>query len=138
MTEQITIGKLAKRAGVNRQTVFYYERRGLLSPDTRTDSGYRLYEPESVRIIRFIKNAQELGFSLAEIAKLLKLRVGRRARCGTVRRQAEARLKIVKDKIGALKSMERVLARLVRTCAKNGTTGSCPILESLEDGREGR
>ncbi len=100
MTGEITIGKLAKRAGVNRQTIFYYERRGLLSPAKRTDSGYRLYEPESVRVIRFIKNAQGLGFSLAEIAKLLKLRVGRRARCGTVRRQAEARLKIVKDKIG--------------------------------------
>ncbi len=135
MTERITIGKLAKGAGVNRQTIFYYERRGLLSPARRTDSGYRLYELESVRVIRFIKNAQELGFSLAEIAKLLRLRVGRRTQCGTVRRQAEARLKIVKSKIAALKSMERVLTRLVRTCAKNGTTGSCPILESLEAGR---
>ncbi len=131
----ITIGKLAKGAGVNRQTVFYYERRGLLSPAARTDSGYRLYEPEAVRVIRFIKNAQELGFSLDEIAKLLKLRVARRTQCGTVRKQAVARLKIVKEKIAGLRSMERVLNRLVNTCAKSGTTDSCPILESLEEGR---
>lgn len=138
MTQQITIGKLARDAGVNRQTVFYYERRGLLVPIGRTASGYRLYESESIRVIRFIKNSQELGFSLNEIARLLKLRVGRRTQCGTVRKQALARLKIVKEKIAALRSMERVLDRLVRTCAKSGMTGACPILESLEDGRRTR
>ena len=134
MNGQITIGKLAENAGVNRQTIFYYERRGLLSPTRRTDAGYRLYEPEAVRVIRFVKNAQELGFSLDEIARLLKLRVGRRTQCGTVRKQAVARLKIVKEKITTLRSMERVLNRLVKTCARSGTTNSCPILESLKDG----
>lgn len=134
MADHLTVGKVAKRAGVNLQTVLYYERRRLLTPARRTDSGYRLYSPEAVRIIRFIKNAQELGFSLVEVARLLRLRVSRRAQCGTVRRQAEARLKIVREKITTLRSMERVLNRLIGTCAKSGTTGICPILESLEDG----
>lgn len=137
MDAELKIGRVAKEAGVNIQTVRYYERRGLLSPEAYRDSGYRLYSREAVRKIRFIKNAQELGFTLDEIARLLKLRVGRRAHCRTVRRQAEARVEIVQGKIAALRAMERVLKRLVRTCAKQGTTDSCPILESLEE-RGGR
>jgi len=135
MSAELTIGRVARKAGVNIQTLRYYERRGILPPDGRRESGYRLYADEAIRKIRFIKNAQELGFTLVEIARLLRLRVGRRTECGKVRRQAEARLKIVKEKIGALKAMERVLGRLVRTCSRRGTTAACPILESLEHGR---
>ena len=134
----LTIGRLAKRAGVNVQTVFYYERRGLLAPASRTEAGYRLFAPEAVRVLRFIKNAQALGFSLEEIARLLRLRVGRRSQCAGVRRRAEARLKIVQDKIASLRAMERALRRLVGTCVRNSTTGACPILESLEDVRESK
>lgn len=133
MTDYLTVGKVAKRAGVNLQTVLYYERRRLLIPARRTDSGYRLYGPEAVRVIRFIKNAQDLGFSLAEIARLLRLRVGHRVQCRKVKTQAQARLEIVQEKIGGLRAMERVLKRLIRTCAAKGTTESCPILESLEE-----
>lgn len=133
--DYLTVGKVAKQAGVNLQTVLYYERRRLLIPAQRTDSGYRLYDPEAVRVIRFIKNAQELGFTLDEIARLLRLRVGRRSHCGQVRRQAEARLKIVREKSQRLKAMERVLNGLIRTCSRRGTTESCPILDSLEDER---
>jgi len=135
MTDELTVGKVARQAGVNLQTVLYYERRRLLEPVRRTDSGYRLYAPDAVRVIRFIKNAQELGFTLEEIARLLRLRVGRRVECGKVKKQAQARLEIVQGKIAGLRAMEKVLRRLVRTCAARGTTESCPILESLEDGR---
>lgn len=135
MTGYLTIGKVAKQAGVNLQTVFYYERRRMLSCSKRTESGYRLYAPEAVRIIRFIKNAQGLGFSLDEVSRLLKLRVGHKTQCGPVRRQAEARLEIVQEKIAGLRAIEKALKRLVRTCSVRGTTGSCPVLESLEDGR---
>lgn len=135
MPNYLTAGKVANEGGVNIQTVRYYERRRLLAPDRRTASGYRLYTPEAVRVIRFIKNAQDLGFTLAEVAKLLRLRVGHTAQCGAVRRQAEARLEIVHGKIAGLRAMERVLERLVRTCATNGTTASCPILDSLEERR---
>lgn len=135
MADNLTVGKVAKQAGVNLQTVLYYERRRLLVPARRTDAGYRLYTPEAVRVIRFIKNAQDLGFTLEEIARLLRLRVGREVQCGKVKSQAQARLKIVQDKIAGLRAMERVLKRLIRICSARGTTGHCPILESLEDGR---
>jgi len=135
MNAELKIGRVAREAGVNIQTVRYYERRGLVSPEGYRDSGYRLYTDEAVRKIRFIKNAQELGFTLDEIARLLKLRIGRRTQCGKVRTQAQSRLKIVQGKIEALRGMERVLNRLIHTCARRGTTDACPILESLEEGR---
>jgi len=135
MKRYLTVGKIARQARVNLQTVLYYERRRLLSPARRSDSGYRLYAPEAVRVIRFIKNAQTLGFSLDEIAKLLRLRVSSRSRCEPVKRQAQARLELVQGKIMGLRAMERTLLCLLKTCAARGTTDSCPILESLESRR---
>ena len=79
MDRALTVGKVAKRAGVNLQTVLYYERRGLLTPDGRTDAGYRLYSSDAARKILFVKNAQSLGFTLNEIAGLLRLRIRRPA-----------------------------------------------------------
>jgi len=135
MEGYLTVGKIARQSGVNLQTVLYYERRRLLSPARRSDSGYRLYAPETVRVIRFIKNAQALGFTLDEIAKLLRLRVSSRSRCEPVKRQAQARLELVQGKIAGLRAMERTLRRLLKTCASRGTTDSCPMLESLESRR---
>lgn len=135
MKKYLTVGKIARQAGVNLQTVLYYERRRLLSPARRSDSGYRLYAPEIVCVISFIKNAQALGFTLDEIAKLLRLRVNHRSQCEPVKHQAQARLKMVREKISGLRAMERTLRRLLRTCAARGTTDSCPILESLESRR---
>ncbi|TBR26054.1 MerR family transcriptional regulator [bacterium] len=136
MADYLTAGKVAGRAGVNIQTVRYYERRGLLVPDGRRDSGYRLYGQEAVRKLRFIKNAQGLGFSLDEIARLLRMRVGQKAQCGKVKKQAQSRLVVVQEKITALRAMERALKALIRTCSAKATTDRCPILESLEDGRQ--
>ena len=135
MEGYLTVGKVAHQSGVNLQTVLYYERRRLLSPARRSDSGYRLYAPETVRVIRFIKNAQALGFTLDEIAKLLRLRVSSRSQCEPVKRQAQARLELVQGKITGLRAMERILRRLLKTCAARGTTDSCPILDSLESRR---
>lgn len=135
MKGYLTVGKIARQAGVNLQTVLYYERRRLLSPARRSDSGYRLYAPETVRVIRFIKNAQALGFTLDEIAKLLRLRVRSRSRCEPVKRQARARLELVQEKITGLRAMERTLRRLLKTCGARGTTDFCPILESFESRR---
>jgi len=133
MTDYLTIGKVAKQSRVNIQTVRYYERRRMLTVNRRTEAGYRLYAPEAVRVIRFIKNSQELGFTLTEIAKLLRLRVGHTGQCGPVKRQAEVRLKIVSEKIADLRAMEKVLERLIRTCKAWGTTEVCPMLDSLEE-----
>lgn len=135
MKEKLTVGRVARQAGVNLQTVLYYERRRLLAPAGRSESGYRLYAPEAVRVIRFIKNAQALGFTLDEAGRLLRLRINRRSQCESVRRQARSRLELVQGKIAGLKAMERTLRRLLKTCAARGTTDSCPILESLESRR---
>lgn len=132
MNAELTIGSIARRAGVNVQTVRYYERRGILSPSGRRASGYRVYAPGAVRVIRFIKNAQALGFSLDEITGLLKLRIGRGAQCGPARRRAEARLRVVRERIAGLRAIERTLQRLLKTCARRGTADFCPILESFD------
>lgn len=135
MNDYLTVGRTARQAGVNLQTVLYYERRGLLAPARRNESGYRLYGPQAVQVIRFVKNAQALGFTLDEISKLLRLRVDRKSRCASVQRRAQARLELVREKIAGLKAIERTLRRLLKTCAARGTTDLCPILESLESRR---
>lgn len=91
MTDGLTIGRLAREIGVNLQTVRYYERLGLLRPMARRPSGYRLYDREGLRRLRFIKNAQAVGFTLHEIKDLLDLRVTATARCGDIRQKAEAK-----------------------------------------------
>ncbi|MBI4000844.1 MAG: heavy metal-responsive transcriptional regulator, partial [Nitrospira defluvii] len=92
MPAGLTIGQLAKAVGVNIQTVRYYERLKLLNPSARRPSGYRVYGEDEERRLRFIKNAQALGFTLQEIAELLTLSVTSTARCGDVQRRAQAKL----------------------------------------------
>lgn len=123
------IGEAARQAGVNVQTIRYYERRGLLPRSPRRASGYREFPDESVRIVRFVKRAQELGFSLDEAAALLRLRKSKdRVR---VRAVAEPHLAQVERKIAELTAMRDALKRLVHAC-RCGTTLECPIIEALE------
>lgn len=132
MERELTIGRVAKKAGVNIQTVRYYERRKLVQPSRYRDSGYRLYTEEAVRKILFIKNAQALGFSLAEIGSLLRLRAGKSVRCDDIRRKAETHRQDVRERIHRLESIERILGELIRTCQRRGKSDDCPILRSLE------
>lgn len=125
-------GEVAAEAGVNVQTLRYYERRGILARPKRTSSGYREYAPDAVRLIRFIKRAQHLGFTLEEIEELLLWRSGRGGSCAEVRRAAEAKIAGVDAKIAALKAMRRALTTLVGSCAQNRER-SCPILEALDE-----
>ena len=133
MASQFTIGQLAKTTGVNIQTVRYYERLRLLEPCDRKPSGYRLYDGESLKRLRFIKNAQALGFTLREIAELLNLRVTSTARCGDVQRRALAKLTHVEAKVRDLQALARSLRNLIRTCRAGQPTEQCPILTSLEN-----
>lgn len=133
MTHVYTIGEVARTAGVNIQTIRYYERRRLLTPKTRKTSGYRLYDEGSLKRLRFIKNAQELGFSLNEISELLNLRVSSKARCGDIQKKAQQKLGDVRLKIERLNAIEKVLKRLVKTCHREETTEHCPILNALEE-----
>ncbi len=125
-------GTLARLAGVNKQTVRYYERIGLIEPAGRSDSGYRMFDPEVVDRVRFIRRAQELGFQLAEIQELLGLRVDGRTNCDRVRGKAREKREAVRRKIQELRGMERVLDDLIVSCAKRSSTGACPILAALE------
>jgi DNA-binding transcriptional MerR regulator len=125
------IAEAAERAGVNPQTLRYYERRGLLRPAARRSSGYREYSADDVRRVRFVKRAQELGFSLDDIAALLALRSPQPARRERVRAVAEARLTDIDARIRDLQQMRRALGRLVRACHDH-TTMECPIVEALE------
>ena len=133
MTSALTIGKLAKAVGVNIQTVRYYERRKLLSPMARRPSGYRLYGEDALRRLRFIKNAQTLGFTLHEVAELLNLRVSSVARCGDVQRKAQAKLVQVEAKVRDLRALARALQGLIQNCRAGQPTDRCPILKSLEN-----
>lgn len=127
----MTIGHVAKRAEVNIETVRYYERQGLIPPPLRSESGYRQYPDETVARVRFIKRAQELGFSLKEIAELLFLRVGHETTCGDIKNFAEAKIAQIGGKIQALERMRDALARLVETCEESRQAEECPILWAI-------
>ena len=128
----LTIGRLAREAGVNLETVRYYERRGLLSKPPRSASGYRLFPAEASRRLRFIRRAQELGFSLGEIRELLSLRVSRTTTSGAIRARAEAKIADIEAKIRSLESMKKTLRKLTKVCSGCVPVAECPILESLD------
>jgi MerR family transcriptional regulator, mercuric resistance operon regulatory protein len=128
------IGEVASRAGVNIETLRYYERRGLLPEPDREASGYRRYQDESVRVVRFIKRAQELGFSLADIEELLRLADGGPASCREVRELAAAKIAEVERRIESLEAMRRSLVALVKTCHRRAPSSrECPLIESIEE-----
>src|SRR5881397_988317 len=135
--EGLRTGELAIQGGVNLETIRYYERRGLLPKPPRTRVGYRNFDAEAVRRLRFIKQAQALGFSLKEVRELLALRLDPRSSCADVRRRAEAKIADIEQKLRALRAMKRALVRLTAACVGRGPVSTCPILESLDhEGRE--
>ena len=130
---QLTIGKLAALAEVSTDALRYYEREGLMVPASKSESGYRLYSQESVRRIRFIKQAQHCGFTLAEIRGLLALRGHDAACCGDVRRLAVEKKLELENKIRMMKTMSKALDRLIADCAEEThPVDECPILTALE------
>jgi len=132
MEQALKIGQLAQRAAVNLQTIRYYEREGLLPEPPRLSSGYRLYTDSMVRRVRFIKRAQEIGFSLAEIRELLSLRADERRERNEVRAIAQAKIADIEDKMRTLKAMKTVLNRLTERSSGCGPASECPILESID------
>lgn len=137
----LTIGELARRVGVNRETVRYYERSGLLPRPARTVAGYRVFSDDTVDRLRFIKHAQALGFALDEIRELLGLRPGERSSCDEVQARAARKLVDVEAKIAALERIRGALGGLIGACKARRPAAPCPILKSLEarepvDGKE--
>lgn len=130
--ESLTIGQVAKRAGVGVETVRFYEREGLIMEPARRPSGYRQYQPDAVQRIRFIRHAKELGFSLKEILELLSLRVDPDSTCADVRQRARAKIADIQEKMASLARMKFALERLVTKCRGKGPTTACPILEEID------
>jgi MerR family copper efflux transcriptional regulator len=127
----MTIGQLAKRAGVNIDTIRYYERNGLMPQPVRRASGYREYDDAAAARLRFILRAKDLGFTLAEIAELLSLSADRDVR--GVKRRAEQRLEQVEHKIAELERVRRGLKTLIDACPGHGDLAQCPIVAALSE-----
>lgn len=128
--------QVAEQAGVNPQTLRYYERRGLLPDPPRSSTGYRRYGPDAVRTVRFVKRAQELGFRLVEVETLLHLANGGPRSCEAAQRLAGDRIADLDAKIDALTSMRASLQRLLDTCTRPRQDRDCPLLDSLEPAQE--
>ncbi len=127
----LTIGQVARAAGVGVETVRFYERQGVLAPPPRTGSGYRQYAAAAVERLRFVRRAQRLGFTLREVKELLALWEDPDAGRADVRAKTQAKIDDVREKIADLK---RVLAQLVLlrdTCHGTGPAADCPILTAL-------
>ncbi len=131
--EVMSIGELSKMSGVGIETIRYYERLGLLKPTSRKASGYRVFNRDSYRTLRFLKHAQELGFTLSEIKDLLRLRADKESRCNDVKTRAEKHLKDVEEKIERLTSIREVLSKLIDQCRSRKTDDRCPILNCFEE-----
>ncbi len=132
--QTMTIGKLARDIGIGAGTLRYYERLGLLPPAERTASGYRMYGESSARRLRFIRRAQALGFTLEEIAELLKLSDNPRAGARQVKKVTQIKIADIDRRIEALARMKEGLATLEASCSGHGHTGECPILAALNQG----
>ena len=126
----LTIGKAARDANVNVETVRFYERRGLIARPPK-GNGYRIYSPEQVAQIRFIKEAQQIGFSLNEIRDLLALRADPTTDCSKVRSQAVAKLDEIKWKIEQLRKVGTALETLIAACPGHGQLQACSIMDAL-------
>jgi MerR family transcriptional regulator, mercuric resistance operon regulatory protein len=125
---EMTIGKLAREAGVHLETIRYYQRRSLLAEPTRPAGGVRRYPDSAIAQLRFIKRAQGIGFSLDEVKQLLKLQ--REPGCSGARALARAKASEVDQRIADLQRVRKSLHNLIAQCDAGGAR-SCPIIESL-------
>jgi Cu(I)-responsive transcriptional regulator len=131
------IGKVATEAGVSVQAIRFYERHGLLSEPERLASGYRAYSADTVRIVRFIKQSQELGYTLNEVKQLLQLRERRSGNAAQVRALAEAKIRSIDERIRCLRRMRDELSSLLDACACGDAQPMCPALEALDQSATG-
>jgi MerR family transcriptional regulator, copper efflux regulator len=132
-TDSLTIGAVAKRAGVPIDTIRYYEREGLLPEPLRRASGYRSYNESAVSRLRFIRRAKDLGFTLEEIRDLLALSADRHRGVKAVRQRAQERLASIDARIAELSRIRKGLEQLIDACPGRGDPEQCPILRALAE-----
>jgi MerR family transcriptional regulator, mercuric resistance operon regulatory protein len=135
--ENLAIGELSRRTGVNIETIRYYERIKILPTAPRTASGRRMYDSTHLRMLAFIRRSRELGFSLNDVRTLIRLGGPERATCREVREVAAQHLEEIRAKISDLRKLERLLARTVAQCSGR-TAPDCPVLDVLDTQRPNR
>lgn len=126
------IGDVAKRANVNKETVRYYEGRELIPAPDRRRSGYRIFTQRHIDQIKFIKRAQQLGFTLSEIKELLELRLGEETSCSEIKEEAQQKYQEVTQKIKDLCQIQNTLVDLIDSCSESGPIDECPILNAMK------
>ena len=130
----LSIGQVSKQTGLSVEAIRYYEKETLLSPADRSSSGYRIYQPEIIKRVLFIKRAKAVGFSLKEIRELLSLKSSETTCCGDIRNVALEKIEQIENKIGELETMRSVLTNLATRCENESAASlsDCPILDSLD------
>lgn len=135
--ETLSIGQVAERAGVGVETVRFYQREGLIEEPARPGTRHRRYPSEAVTRIRFIRGAQNLGFSLKEIEELMALRLAPGTSKAEIRSRAEAKVAEIEGKLRDLQRIRDTLLKLIGSCEGTGTVEGCPILEAFDRGPGG-
>ena len=130
VSESLTIGTVAKQAGVGVETIRFYQREGLIIEPPKPETGYRVYLPDTIARLRFVNRAKELGFTLSEISLLLELDS---SDCSITQQVAEQKLELIQSKIKDLKAMSHALKSLIRACKSNDSRHSCPTISSLSE-----
>ena len=125
----MTVSQLASRAGVNPQTIRYYEREGLLEEPHRTQSGYRNYDESALRRLQFVAEAKEIGFTLKQIRQLLGLDAGASQSCHCVQEMVTERLDELEARLAAMRRMKRHLQQLLKLCREQPPDSPCPVLK---------
>lgn len=127
----MTVSKLARAAGVGVETIRFYEKRGLIVQPERRSSGYRVYDEHAIARVRFIKSAQALGFTLTEIAGLIRLEQDSRAQCSDLQVRADDKVALIDRKIAELQKMRTELIRLSASCASDQPLSECRLMNCL-------
>ncbi len=130
--DTLTIGQVAQKAGVHKETIRYYQSLGLVAEPQRSPGSVRRYGDSTVARLQFIKRAQQLGFTLEEVGRLLLLEDGQN--CGETRKLAEHKLALIKERIADLNRMRRLLEGLVDQCRQGKRPRACPIISTLTQG----
>ena len=129
----MTIGQLAKKTGLNVQTIRYYERIGLIEKPDTNEAGYRIYPEKSVEVLRFIKHAKEIGFSLKQISEIFSIDNNKNNTCARVKKLAQEKVAEIDKRIYSLNLIRKELQNLISQCeAKKTGKGDCPMLNVLK------
>ncbi|RZD15359.1 MAG: heavy metal-responsive transcriptional regulator [Candidatus Acidulodesulfobacterium ferriphilum] len=128
----MTIGQLAKTVNLNTQTIRYYERIGLINKPDTNEAGYRIYPEKAADVLRFIKHAKDIGFSLKQISELFSLDNNKYNTCSNVKKLAEEKVYEIDKKLNSLNLMRKELLNLISLCEEKTDNQRCPILDILK------